>query len=249
MAWRASRPRKTVRLVRPLPRTPFSLAFFTRRSSAGSAGVELGQVEAGDFGAAQPGAEDEVHDGPVPQRPGVPVHGGRLSPPRWRRPFSWWKPSIRSSTFLTVRTCAPASARTCGAGSRSGSTFLVGSPWRSSPAGACTVIQENRADRWARWLLTVAGAIAVAVPSRPAVPSAARWSRQAATSRGVTAETRLWPSPVVNQSANLLQVPGDLPGHLVGPYAPNRQVEVPLRPGGEAVVGLAGAPVKIDYLS
>ena len=34
------------------------------------AGVQLGQVQAGDFGAAQPGAEDEVHDGPVPQGPG-----------------------------------------------------------------------------------------------------------------------------------------------------------------------------------
>ena len=131
--------------------------------------------------------------------------GERRAPgsPRWRRPLSWWKPSIRSSTFFTVRTCGPASARTCGAGSGSGSTFLVGSPCRSSPAGAWTVIQENRADRWARWLLTVAGAIADAVPFRPMLPSAARWSRQAVTSRGVTAETRSCPSPVTSQPANL----------------------------------------------
>jgi hypothetical protein len=39
--------------------------------------TDLGQVEAGDFGAAQPGAQDQVHDGPVAQRPGVPVHGRR----------------------------------------------------------------------------------------------------------------------------------------------------------------------------
>lgn len=26
--------------------------------------------------------------------------------PRWRQPVSWWKPSIRSRTFLTVRTWA-----------------------------------------------------------------------------------------------------------------------------------------------
>ena len=47
------------------------------------------QVEAGDLGTAQPGAQDEVHDRPVPQRPGMPVNGGRLaaaasSPPRVR---------------------------------------------------------------------------------------------------------------------------------------------------------------------
>src|SRR5271165_3487034 len=79
MAWRASWPRKTLRLVRPLPRTSFSFAFFTLRSSAGSAGSSWARFEAGDLGAAQPGAQDEVHDRPVPQRPGVPVNGGRLA--------------------------------------------------------------------------------------------------------------------------------------------------------------------------
>ncbi|MEU8107742.1 hypothetical protein AB0C18_28905 [Nonomuraea muscovyensis] len=46
-----------------------------------------------------------------------------------------------------------------GAGSGSGATFLVGSPWRSRPAGACAAIQENSAEARARWLLTVVGAI------------------------------------------------------------------------------------------
>jgi len=41
--------------------------------------VKLGQVEAGDLGAAQPGAQDEVHDRPVAQWPGMPVNGGRLA--------------------------------------------------------------------------------------------------------------------------------------------------------------------------
>ena len=46
-----------------------------------------------------------------------------------------------------------------------------------------------------------------------------------------------------------LEMPGDFPGHLVGPYAPDGQVEVPLRPRGQTVVGLGGAPVGINYLS
>src|SRR2546421_2218768 len=46
-----------------------------------------------------------------------------------------------------------------------------------------------------------------------------------------------------------VQVPGDLPGHLVRPYAPHRQVEVPLGPGAEAVIGLSETAVRIDYLS
>jgi len=140
---------------------------------------------------------------------------------------------------LTVRTCAPASARTCGAGSGSGSTFLVGSPCRSSPAGAWTVIQENKADSWARWLLTVAGAIAAAAPSRPVVPSAARWSRQAATSRGGDGGDPVVPEPGGEPAGESPEVPLDLPGHLLGPY-------VVLLGVGEGQAGMAGtdrAPV------
>jgi hypothetical protein len=44
-------------------------------------------------------------------------------------------------------------------------------------------------------------------------------------------------------------MPGDLPGHLIRPYAPNRQVEVALYPDGEAVAGVADAPIWIGYLS
>lgn len=40
--------------------------------------MELVQIEADDRGAAQPGPEDEVHNRPIPQRPGMPVHGGCL---------------------------------------------------------------------------------------------------------------------------------------------------------------------------
>jgi hypothetical protein len=44
-------------------------------------------------------------------------------------------------------------------------------------------------------------------------------------------------------------VPLDLPGHLLGPYAPDRQVEVPLRPGGKAVDGSLGKVlIEIDYV-
>ena len=46
-----------------------------------------------------------------------------------------------------------------------------------------------------------------------------------------------------------LEVPGDLARHLVGPYAPHRQIEVPLRSRDQAVVGLDQAPIKIGYLS
>jgi hypothetical protein len=81
------------------------------------------------------------------------------------------------------------------------------------------------------------------------LPSAARWSRQAATSRGVTADTRSWPSPVASQPVNLSRCRGDLPGDLVGPDAPYRQVEVPLRPHGKAVIGLSRTPIKTDYLA
>ncbi|WP_433234878.1 hypothetical protein ACQPYK_24260 [Streptosporangium sp. CA-135522] len=56
---------------------------------------------------------------------------------RRRRPLSSWKTSIRSITFLTVRTWAAASAGGCGAGSGNGATCVVGSPWRSRLAGAC----------------------------------------------------------------------------------------------------------------
>ncbi|AQZ62525.1 hypothetical protein BKM31_14585 [[Actinomadura] parvosata subsp. kistnae] len=101
-----------------------------------------------------------------------------------------------------MRTWAAARARTCGVGSGSAVTFLVGSPCRSSPAGACAVIQVNSADRCARWLLTVAAAIGSPLPSRPGLPAAARWSRQTATSRGVTAESRSWPSPLVIHAMN-----------------------------------------------
>lgn len=45
---------------------------------------------------------------------------------------------------------------------RSGVTFLAGSPCASRPVGAYSVLQVNNADRWARWLLTVAGALAAA---------------------------------------------------------------------------------------
>ncbi len=49
--------------------------------------------------------------------------------------------------------------------------------------GAWTVIQENKADRWARWLLTVAGAIAAAGAAIP--PSLhTKFQRQAAPHRG-----------------------------------------------------------------
>jgi len=44
-------------------------------------------------------------------------------------------------------------------------------------------------------------------------------------------------------------VPVDFPGHLVGPYAPDREVEVPLRPRGKAVAGVGGPSIKIGYLS
>ena len=57
------------------------------------------------------------------------------------------------------------------------------------------------------------------------------------------------PEPGGEPAGEPLEVPLDLPGHLVGPYAPDRQVEVPLRPRGNAVIGLGGAPVRIDYLS
>ncbi|MEU7833053.1 MULTISPECIES: hypothetical protein [unclassified Nonomuraea] len=40
--------------------------------------MKLIQIEADDFGAAQRGPEDEVHNCPVPQRPGMLVHGGCL---------------------------------------------------------------------------------------------------------------------------------------------------------------------------
>jgi hypothetical protein len=46
-----------------------------------------------------------------------------------------------------------------------------------------------------------------------------------------------------------LQVPGDLPGYLVRPRAPHRQVEVAPYPGGEAVVDVAEAPAGLHYLS
>jgi hypothetical protein len=38
--------------------------------------LELSQVEGDDFGAAQSGGEQHVHDRAVPQRTGVPVYGG-----------------------------------------------------------------------------------------------------------------------------------------------------------------------------
>ena len=57
------------------------------------------------------------------------------------------------------------------------------------------------------------------------------------------------PEPGGEPAGESPEVPVDLPGHLVGPYAPYRQVEVPLRPRGKAVAGLGEAPVKIDYLS
>ena len=55
--------------------------------------------------------------------------------------------------------------------------------------------------------------------------------------------------PVCEPGGEPVQVPGDLPGHLVGPHAPHRQVEVPLSPGTEAVAGVTEAAIKISYLS
>src|SRR5260370_18841205 len=57
------------------------------------------------------------------------------------------------------------------------------------------------------------------------------------------------PEPDGEPDGESLKVPLDLRGHLVGPDASYREVEVPLRPRGKAVAGLAGTPVKIDYLS
>ena len=90
-------------------------------------------------------------------------------------------------------------------------------------------------------MLTVADAIAVAVPSRVTLPSAARWSRHAATFRGVTAEAQSWPSPAVSQSAKRFRCLTIFPGHLAGLYAPHGQIELPLRPRGQAVVRLGWA--------
>ncbi len=45
------------------------------------------------------------------------------------------------------------------------------------------------------------------------------------------------------------QVPGDLPRDFVGPYPPDREVEVALCPGGEAVVGVHGPTADPDDLS
>src|SRR5690348_4944034 len=61
-----------------LPADVVQLGFLQAAQLCRRGGVELVQVEADDFGAAQPGAEYEVHDCPVAQRPGVPVHCGRL---------------------------------------------------------------------------------------------------------------------------------------------------------------------------
>jgi len=119
---------------------------------------------------------------------------GRASVPWWRRPLSRWNLSNRSSTFFTVRTCASVRARGCGAGSGSSSTPIVGSPWTNSPLGACATVQVNNADRWAKWLFTVAAAITCTRPSarvRTAVP--ARCSRHPVTSRAVTAAIRSCP--------------------------------------------------------
>jgi hypothetical protein len=107
------------------------------------------------------------------------------------------------------------------------------------------VIQEKRADRWARWLLTVAGAIAVTAP--------VALSGQVVAPGGDLARGD-GRDPVVAEpggepAGEPLQMPGDLPGHLIRPYAPNRQVEVALRPDGETVIGLAEALVEVDYLS
>jgi hypothetical protein len=55
--------------------------------------------------------------------------------------------------------------------------------------------------------------------------------------------------PVGEPVREPLQMPDDLAGHLLRPYAPHRQVEVPLRPDGEAVVGADEGAWKIEYLS
>jgi hypothetical protein len=67
-----------VRLVRPFPRTPFSLAFFRRRSSAGVEGTSWSRSRPTTSARRSPVPKYEVHDGPVTPRPGVPVHCGRL---------------------------------------------------------------------------------------------------------------------------------------------------------------------------
>jgi hypothetical protein len=96
---------------------------------------------------APPGAEQQINDGSVAGRAGVGVHPSAAGA-AVAAALELVEGLDRSTTFLTVRTWAAASARTCGAGSGSGVTFLVGSPWR----GACALIQVNSADRcaWSR---------------------------------------------------------------------------------------------------
>ena len=57
------------------------------------------------------------------------------------------------------------------------------------------------------------------------------------------------PVPGREPGGEPVQVPGDLPRHLIGPHAPHRQIEVPLSPGAETVAGLTETNVKINYLS
>ena len=57
------------------------------------------------------------------------------------------------------------------------------------------------------------------------------------------------PEPGGEPGGESLEVPLDLPGYLLGPYAPYRQVEVLLRPRGKAVAGLGEAVLRIGYLS
>ena len=104
--------------------------------------VKLGQVEADDLGAAQPGAKDQVHDRPVAQRPGVPVHWGYLA-------------AAVAAAVELVEALEPVQHVLDGPQLRTGKgadrRSRKASPGPSSrvtvvqqPGGACTMIQEKR---------------------------------------------------------------------------------------------------------
>lgn len=92
-------------------------------------------VQADHFGPSQTGAQKQMDCRPVSARPGVLVRCWWPAVALVATAFEPVERSSRSSTFLTVRTCASDSARGVGAGSGNGSTPLVGSPCGSVWAG------------------------------------------------------------------------------------------------------------------
>ncbi len=90
--------------------------------------------------------------------------------------------------------CAPSPRTTPGAPARAAAAGRR--PWSDRPGtgsrrGACAATQVNSANRWARWLFTVAGAIVCArSPARPRTSVVARCSRHPPHHPGTARPTR-----------------------------------------------------------